>query len=389
MKLLIYSHFFAPSVGGVETAVLLLAEGLAQFRDGGPAFEVTVATNTPSSDFDDSLLPFRVVREPSVLSLAALIEKCDVLHVAGPSLLPLAISWLRGKAVVIEHHGYQAICPNGVLQELPQRHNCPGHFQARAYARCLRCGIAQDGFFGSLWRLSLQFPRSFLTRRAAANIAITDHVLRRHALPAAKRIYYGVDVPAASIAPSAPLQDTATFVFVGRFVPEKGIDVLLRASELLYREGWQFQLKLIGDGPERAAIETFISGHGLRECVELPGYLRGAALELNVQAARALVMPSVWEEAAGLSAIEQMMRGRLLIVSDTGGLGEIVGEAGLLCAPGNPEALAAQMRCVLQEPGLAAALGGTARQRALGLFKREYMVREHASLYRRLVNWQG
>ena len=44
---------------------------------------------------------------------------------------------------------------------------------------------------------------------------------------------------------------------------------------------------------------------------------------------RVVVMPSQWEETAGLAAIEQMMRGGVVIASDIGGLGEVVSEAGL------------------------------------------------------------
>src|SRR6266403_443241 len=55
MKLLIYSHFFAPSIGGVESAVLSLAGGLPELRipNGDPEFEVTLVTHTPAGDFDD------------------------------------------------------------------------------------------------------------------------------------------------------------------------------------------------------------------------------------------------------------------------------------------------------------------------------------------------
>ena len=51
MKLLIYSHYFAPSVGGVETIVMSLADGIAALRlpDGAPWFEITLITNTPAA----------------------------------------------------------------------------------------------------------------------------------------------------------------------------------------------------------------------------------------------------------------------------------------------------------------------------------------------------
>jgi glycosyltransferase involved in cell wall biosynthesis len=99
----------------------------------------------------------------------------------------------------------------------------------------------------------------------------------------------------------------------------------------------------------------------------------------------AVLMPSVWEETAGLSAIEQMMRGRLVIASDIGGLGEVVNGCGLQFPPGDTEALAQCMRMVLDHPEIVARNGGLARRRALDLFSLSRMLREHFDLYRQLA----
>jgi glycosyltransferase involved in cell wall biosynthesis len=93
-------------------------------------------------------------------------------------------------------------------------------------------------------------------------------------------------------------------------------------------------------------------------------------------------MPSIWEETAGLAAIEQMMRGRLVIAADIGGLGEIVGDAGLKFPPGKAGELAAMMRRVIETPELAAALGNRARSRAATLFQAERMVQDHLAAYK-------
>jgi len=79
------------------------------------------------------------------------------------------------------------------------------------------------------------------------------------------------------------------------------------------------------------------------------------------------------------------MRGRLVIVSNVGGLGEIVGEAGLKCPPGDAGALADCMRTVLLDPSIADTYGRKARERALRLFARARMLDEHAGVYRELL----
>jgi hypothetical protein len=131
MKLLIYSHYFAPSLDGVENIVRKLATGLASPPFGGnpPEFEVVVVTQTTRGTFDDSTLPFPVVRKPGIFRLTRLIRNSDVVHLAGPALLPLFLTRLIHKPIVVEHHGYQAICPNGSLLLQPEAEVCPGHFQ--------------------------------------------------------------------------------------------------------------------------------------------------------------------------------------------------------------------------------------------------------------------
>src|SRR5262245_60597108 len=130
MKLLIYSHFFAPSVGGVESMVMSLATGLRQMSQANPAqtFEIMLVTQTPQQNFDDTRLPFGVVRQPGLFKLRRLIKSADVVHVAGAAIAPIVLGLLSGKRVVVEHHGFQAICPNGQLLIEPSAAPCHGHF---------------------------------------------------------------------------------------------------------------------------------------------------------------------------------------------------------------------------------------------------------------------
>ncbi|HEV2382719.1 MAG TPA: glycosyltransferase [Terriglobia bacterium] len=124
MKLLIYTHAFAPKIGGVETVVMTLATGLAK-QDHAGRVQVTLATATPRSDFDDNALPFRVVRQPSLPQLFRLIRAADVVHLAGPCFVPMLAGLLFRKPVVVEHHGFQTICPNGQLLHEPLKHPAP------------------------------------------------------------------------------------------------------------------------------------------------------------------------------------------------------------------------------------------------------------------------
>jgi glycosyltransferase involved in cell wall biosynthesis len=392
MKILIYADYFFPLVGGVQTSIDLLARGLVEFNarsrvSRAERIDITVVTRTAASGIDDSAFSYRVVRQPGFLQLLRLIRAADVVHLAGPCFLPLGIAWLLRKPTVIEHHGYQAVCPNGLLFEQPSETACSGHFMERRYGACLRCCFPTMGTAGSLRALVLMFPRRWLSKKAAANVAISNHTGARLELPRMRTIYYGIDV----IDPEAK-RDTALhpvvpeIAYVGRLVAEKGLPVLLEAARLLKQGVEAFELILIGDGPERGPLEEWTRQSGLQNSVTFMGELTGPSLEQAVRRAAVLVMPSVWEETAGLSAIEQMMRGRPVIAAEIGGLSEVVGDAGLKFAPGDSQALASCIQRVIGDPVLAASLGAAARRRAMGVFTRDCMTRNHVALYRELLD---
>src|SRR5713101_2398019 len=231
MKLLLYSHPFAPMVGGVETYTMLLARGLAARSESGckDAIEVTIVTQAGANGMDDAALPFRVVRQPSLGQLVRLLRGADLVHVAGPCFLPMLLGWLMRKPVVVEHHGYQAICPNGLLFYEPNQTACPGHFMARRYLHCLRCKARSGGLLNSFLMLLGTFPRRWMCKRVAFNLPITQHVQERLRLPRSEVIYYGIDDPlelrsatAESVGSPADIEAPIVFAYVGRLVQEKG-----------------------------------------------------------------------------------------------------------------------------------------------------------------------
>jgi glycosyltransferase involved in cell wall biosynthesis len=400
VKLLIYSHAFPPSVGGVETIVASLARGLANLpasNSGNNAtkLEVTVATQTPAGAFHDSTFPCRIVRSPGAATLARLIASADVVHVAGPALLPMFLSWILHKPYVVEHHGYQAICPNGILLQQPQNIICPGHFQANHYRKCVECKSQDLSWRRSVIAVLLTFPRHFLAARAATNVAVSQHVAKRITLPRTTVIYHGLEsaggtaeesfkAPQRPTAPAQAKSPTFRFGYVGRFVPEKGIPILLEAAQTLRKQRQDFEVLLVGDGPQRPQLEESIRRAHAEDFIRITGFLQGEKLAAALNSLDVVVMPSIWEETAGLAAIEQMMRGRPVIVSDIGGLGEIVGDAGLKFPAGDANQLAAQMSKLIRRDVKASDLGKIAQTRAQSLFRVDRMVVDHLAAYLKL-----
>jgi glycosyltransferase involved in cell wall biosynthesis len=161
------------------------------------------------------------------------------------------------------------------------------------------------------------------------------------------------------------------------------VHVLLEAAHQLL--DLDFELKVIGNGPERQSLETQANSLGLKDRVKFLGYLNQAGVEEVVSGAKAVVLPSLGGEVFGLAALENMLRRKLVIVSDIGSLTEIVGNAGLTFPAGDAKALSDRLRRALQPDGFAEEMGTHAISRAVAVFTSEQMVEDHLVLYRRLV----
>src|ERR1700735_2782274 len=101
MKLLIYARDWAPSVGGVQTIVKTLADGLADWsgENSEEAIEVTLLTQTPAGGMNASELPYRVVRKPGVMDFRQFVPMASF-YTNRRKLLVQAISW-RGNTVSV------------------------------------------------------------------------------------------------------------------------------------------------------------------------------------------------------------------------------------------------------------------------------------------------
>ncbi len=138
----------------------------------------------------------------------------------------------------------------------------------------------------------------------------------------------------------------AGVLFVGRLVPDKGVDVLIRAMATLGGAGGPRgravgALTVLGDGPERARLAALAGTLGVD--LDLRGDVGRAAVADAMQRAAVVAVPSVYREPLGLVAIEAMASGAIVVASATGGLVETVmdGVTGLAVPPGDVDALAA------------------------------------------------
>ena len=383
VKLLYYSHAFPPQIGGIETFSLRLLEGLLASDSTKDPFDITVLTKTPAPAGSRSPeLPVTVVRNPRLLQIWRRVGLADQVILAGPAIVPLLFSILRRKRVFVTHHGYQSICPNGLLFHLANLKDCPQFFTRRKFGECIRCGREELSLARTILRLLLTFPRNFLTRFAFRNVCVSEHLNGRLQLPNSVVIRNAIsEMPVAHLDTTSPeLSMTAPFVYIGRLVVEKGVGVLVKASSLLKKRGRSFQVRIIGDGPERAALEALTTKLDVSEEVRFTGFKKGRELAAILELPCILIMPSICQDVAPFAPLEHMIRARPVIASDIGGLAEEVGEAGLKFPPGDAEALADQMERILLDPGLADRLGNKGRERVLERYTSQQMIRGYLDL---------
>lgn len=160
--------------------------------------------------------------------------------------------------------------------------------------------------------------------------------------------------------------------FVGRLVPEKGIDVLLRAYQALRHTLPDTHLMIVGEGPLRPKLERLAGELGIAERVVFAGPQSDVVPYYLL--AEVIAVPSQYEPF-GIVAIEAMAAARPVVASRTGGLMDSVqdGICGKLAEPGNADALAEALLWVLQSPEHAHQLGAQARERALREYTEQQM----------------
>ncbi len=145
----------------------------------------------------------------------------------------------------------------------------------------------------------------------------------------------------------------------------KGVPVLLEA--LAHLPDVPLTVALVGDGDLRPVFEQTAIHLGLSSRVRFLGNVADGELPALYRAADLHVLPSTTRgEAFGMVALEAAASGIPSVVSDLPGVRTVVldGETGLRVKPGDPDALAAALRRLVQEPGPRRALGAAARARA-------------------------
>jgi glycosyltransferase involved in cell wall biosynthesis len=175
--------------------------------------------------------------------------------------------------------------------------------------------------------------------------------------------------------------------YAGRLVPEKGVDVLLRACAQLNAAAWE--VRLLGDGPAREDLAGLAAELGIKELVHFLGRLPSTEMVGFYRALDALVLPSVsrpnWVEQFGRVLIEAMACGVPVVGSDCGEIPHVIGDAGRVFPEGEAEALANLLDALAGDSALRQALAAAGRARALAQFTQVQIASATARVYAQMA----
>jgi len=179
--------------------------------------------------------------------------------------------------------------------------------------------------------------------------------------------------------------DEKIVFYVGRLVREKGVQVLLDAAPEILASHPQTKFVIAGKGPYEPSLKHQAAMLGISNRVYFTGYISDEVRNSLYGWSDVAVFPSLYEPF-GIVALEAMAAGTPVVVSDCGGISEIVrhGEDGLKANTGNSHSLAQNILTLLKQPELGIRFRENAYRRVVNEFNWKNIARRTASLYREI-----
>ncbi|MBZ0295607.1 MAG: glycosyltransferase family 4 protein [Anaerolineae bacterium] len=188
----------------------------------------------------------------------------------------------------------------------------------------------------------------------------------------------------ASRKPKGPF----TIGYFGRLVEEKGLHLLLDAVARLDNSNWQ--LKIVGSGPQRGALEAQANCLGLRDHVCFYDRIPSVEIAAHYHGLDVFVLPSLtrpnWKEQFGRVLLEAMSSGIAVIGSDSGAIPDVVGQAGVIFPEGDVLALTRHLRDLQLQPDWRNWLGEQGRERVLKHYTHRRVAEATVEIYQTLAD---
>lgn len=391
MKILLL-HDYGTATGGAELQVLSLRRDLIL-----RGHEVRLFTSRAKQLGDYPLLSdyscfgstskLRVLAQTANISAYYQLKKIlkefnpDVVHIRMflTQLSPLVLPLLRNIPCVYQTAVYNSICPVGT-NLLPDGQPC--RHQPGQICRSSGC-LSVKAWMALMMQQKLwQKWQSSIDRVVALSHAMKEE-LEQAGIQPIDVIHNGV--PIRSRRP--PLQSPPTAAYAGRLVPEKGVDILLKAFAIAKAKVPSAKLLIAGQGSAEADLKALAAALNIAEDVTWMGHLPPEALEVCLNQSWVQVVSSLWAEPFGNVTTEAMMRGTAVIASAVGAQPEIVrdGITGFLVSAGDANALSIRLIQLLLDRTLAEKMGAAGRDCALSQFNESRRTEKFLALYEHLL----
>lgn len=227
-------------------------------------------------------------------------------------------------------------------------------------------------------------------RQAAYAIAGNQDALRvlrakGYAGPAAVIPQFGVE-PSLYTAATPPSGGPAIIGYIGRLIPDKGVDDLLRATAGL-RGNWQ--LRLLGSGPELGRLASLAQAFRIEERVSFDGQIPSGQVPAYLSQLHALVLPSRtgrrWVEQFGRVLVEAMASGVPVIGSSSGEIPHVIGDAGLVYPEGDVAALGERLQSLIDDRALWQDLAQRGQERVRRRYTQARIAEETVKVYEEMM----
>ncbi len=377
LRILQVNKYYAPWIGGIETAVQEMAEGLLTLPNVECEVLVCCDRGRGGKSLVNGVPVTRVKSLGHVLSmpvaptfpleLQTIATRFDIVHVHTPFPLAVFCDWeairARGVRLVVHHH-------SDIVRPLQQRlHSCLSGFERRFLTAADRIVVTSRGL--------LENSRTLAQYRDKCHVVPLSVDLGK-----VKRL---TEVEIARARRHYGLGDREHAVlFAGRLVYYKGIQFLIDAVRDL-----DLKLLIAGEGPLRPTLEKQIEKMGLGSKVRILGRVTDSELANLYSISDLFVLPSTEPaEAFGLVQLDAMAYGLPVINTDLpGGVPSVSihGQTGLTVPPGNTAALREAVATILSDGSLRARFSANARQRVLS-FSRPNVLGQICSVYEELVS---
>lgn len=237
-----------------------------------------------------------------------------------------------------------------------------------------------------------RMTRGLVDHHVCVSQSVADFSRTASRLPDQKMsvIPNGVDVELYANAPPADLsgfgisENHKTALFVGRLDPQKNPSLVLEAMEYLKDRHPELHLLLVGDGPLRKHLESWVCEHHLTERIHFAG--RREDVPELMKASDLFVLSSRWEGMPNV-VLEAMAAGLPVVATRVEGTGELIqqNETGLLVSGPGSESISEAVHKLLSAPEEAREMGLRAQKHVLQDLTWDIVVEKYDALYRSLI----